>query len=63
MTREGQGGVGGIYRTIYDFAYNRHCYLYTLKGLISCFKSQKSGFSLEAKKGASVLRWLKLTNN
>jgi hypothetical protein len=28
----------------------------TLKGLLSCFKSQKTG----AKKGASVLRWLPL---
>jgi hypothetical protein len=43
----------------YAFPYNRRCFLDTLKGLISCFKSQKNGFNVSGqKKGVSVLMWL-----
>ncbi len=31
----------------YDFANNRRCFLGTLKGLLSCFESQKSGLSIK----------------
>jgi hypothetical protein len=48
MTRERQGeGCEWYQSNHYDFAYNRQCYLDTLKGLSLCFKSQKSGFSVE----------------
>jgi len=35
----------------YDFAYNRRCFLDTLKGLISCCKSKKTVSALSAKRG------------
>jgi hypothetical protein len=30
----------------HDLAFNRRCFLVVLKGLISCYKSQKKGFSM-----------------
>jgi hypothetical protein len=44
MTRE--GGCEWYQSNHYDFAYNRQCFLDTRKGLISRFKSQKTGFSV-----------------
>ncbi len=35
---------------LYDFAYNRQCLLGTLKGILSCFKSQKLVLVCRAKK-------------
>ncbi len=44
-----------------DFAYNLQCFLDTHKGLISRFKSQKTGFSVECKKNVvSVLMGIRL---
>jgi hypothetical protein len=43
-----EGVESGIIRTVknYDFAYNRRCFSGTLKGILSCFKSQKTDFSV-----------------
>jgi hypothetical protein len=40
----------------YDFACNRGCFLGTLEGMFSCFKSQKKFQGSVPKGGASVLR-------
>jgi hypothetical protein len=63
MTRE--EGCEWYQLNHYDFAYNRLCFLDTLKGLVSRCKSQKTGFSvylIELTVGVPLLggcgRWL-----
>jgi hypothetical protein len=59
MTRE--GGFEWYESNRKGFAYNRQCFLGTLKGLISRFKLQKTGFSVLCTKNvASVLMGLTL---
>jgi hypothetical protein len=56
-----EGGRECYYSNRYDLAYNRRCLLDTLKGLISCFQSQKTGFSVHGpQKGPSALTGLTL---
>jgi hypothetical protein len=50
MTKEG-GREWYHHLNRYDFAYDRRCFLGTLKGILSCFKSQKTVSAFSAKKG------------
>ncbi len=46
MTKEGEGWEW-YHSNQYDFVNNRQCFLGTLKGLLSCLESQKSGLSIK----------------
>jgi hypothetical protein len=45
-----RGGREWYHSNHFDLAYNRRCFLGTFKGLLSSFKSQKTGFSVQGQK-------------
>jgi hypothetical protein len=49
-TPKKEGGQEGYQSILFDFVHNRRCFLDTLKGLIFCFKFQKTIAAFTAKK-------------